>query len=117
MSSTNIFKLIIPLCLIFISCAPDKIEKESPFNNTIPQGKVFRINLKEDHSKGETWVLTDDFNQSILEHISTVWHGPEKGIDVNFKALSVGQTSLNLQLIRKKDTIDVKQYIVEIRSK
>lgn len=117
MRSIKIFKIIIPFGLILFSCAPDKIEKESPFSNSVTVGKVFRLNLKEDHSKGETWVLTDDFNHAIIEHISTVWHGPDKGIDVNFKALSVGQVSLNLQLIKQKDTTDVKQFIVEIRSK
>lgn len=103
--------------LIFLSCSPHQIKEEAPFTNEVEVGKKFRINLKEDHKAGETWKLKDDIGQECIEHLNTVWHGPDKGIDVNFLATHEGKKTIELYLIRQKDTVAVKQFIVDIRSK
>ena len=117
MSIKNIIYFLPVLFLLLYSCAPELIKEEAPLTNEIKAGKKFRINLKEDHKAGETWKLKDDIDQDCIEHLNTVWHGSEKGIDVNFLATHEGKTTIELFLIRQKDTVAVKQFIVDIRSK
>lgn len=106
------------VCVVLItSCSLPAIEKESPEINTVEEGKRFRVNLPEDHTTGYTWILNHDFDDSKIENINTVWRGNENGIDFNFRALSAGQTTLTLVKRKFTDTSDIKQFIVQIKSK
>jgi predicted secreted protein len=80
----------------------------------VPAGKQFRINLPEDHSTGYGWQLSQDYDTRLLRHISDVWHGNDKGIDFNFKALSAGQLTLTLVSRKYTDTAATKQFVVKI---
>jgi predicted secreted protein len=102
--------------LTFCSCRLAELKKEAPEVNFLKTGEKFRITLPEDHSKGETWQLKRDENYQAFEDLGTVWHGAEKGVDINLKALSSGQYTLNLIKTIYKDSLDNKQYIVNIKN-
>jgi predicted secreted protein len=108
------------LWMIFISflllagCRWQEVKNESPAINEIKKGGKFRITLPEDHTKGYTWVLNDDFDKNVIVHWNSVWHGNEKGIDFNFKALDQGKTTLHFFLRKHTDTTSYKIFNVKI---
>lgn len=98
-------------------CSLAQIKDESPNVNVIQNGSKFKINLPEDHSNGYLWQLGENYDKTIVKNIGAVWHGQEKGIDFNLKALSVGQTTLSFILRKYNDTISNKNFIVNIINK
>lgn len=100
--------------MLLNSCSYKQIKNESPSINTVRVNEKFRINLPEDHRTGNSWQLNNDYNKSLLNNLNVVWHGNEKGIDFNFKALSVGDVTLSLINRKYVDTIDYKTFIVRI---
>ena len=100
------------LCLQF--CSLTVIKEESPKINTVRKGSKFKINLPEDHSSGYLWQLSENYNKTLIQDIGAVWHGSEKGIDFNLKALSVGETTITLILRKYNDTATIKTFIVNI---
>jgi hypothetical protein len=106
--------------LIFIilaslnSCGVKEIQKPSPFINDIKSGEAFCIILPEDHSKAEMWQLTDSYNKKVVENISAVWHGNEKGIYFHLKGLSSGKTDLMFYKRKFSDTIEKKTFTVKV---
>lgn len=98
-------------------CSLAQITDESPKVNIIKKGAKFKINLPEDHSGGYLWQLSENYNRTLIENTGAVWHGQEKGIDFNLKALSVGQTTLSFVLRKYNDTINNKNFIVNIINK
>ncbi|MBK9283381.1 MAG: hypothetical protein IPM51_03590 [Sphingobacteriaceae bacterium] len=98
-------------------CSIDELKAEFPNENKIIAKKKFKINLPENHKLGENWVLIDDYNHEIINHINSVWHGDQKGLDINFLALKQGKTTIKLKLLKMKDSVAVKQYIVDIQTK
>jgi predicted secreted protein len=109
------------LLLFFISsfqfCSLTQIKDESPKINVIKNGTKFRINLPENHSTGYIWQLNENYNKNLISDIGAVWHGDEKGIDFNLKALSIGQTTLSLTLRKYTDTLSNKTYVINIVDK
>lgn len=122
--SYNILKLTksVVICLLLVlticlsSCnQTETLRLESPQVNLIQKSKNFKIILKEDHSKGETWHLKNDFNQQVVSYNNSVWHGPKKGIYFKFSTLAAGQTTLTFVLRHYTDTLDINTYIVKIQ--
>jgi predicted secreted protein len=109
--------LIVIASIVMTSCRPSKIENEAPSINLIKNGQKFRINLKENHTAGENWIIANDINHTKLKHLTSVWHGENKGLDVNFMAIDTGKTVIELKLLKMKDTVSFKRFIVDIRSK
>ncbi|MBA2611776.1 MAG: protease inhibitor I42 family protein [Bacteroidetes bacterium] len=109
------------ILFIFISCLQfcslTQIKDESPKINSVENGSKFKINLPEDHSSGYIWQLGENYDKSLLKDLGAVWHGNEKGIDFNLKALSVGQTTLSFVLRKYNDTANYKTFIVNIFNK
>lgn len=105
------------LFLFFSRCSIPEINHTAPQINEVDRGSKFCIILPENHSDGYTWQLLGGHDTRVVEHINEVWHGNEKGIYFNFKALSAGQTTLTLMCRRYTDTSDVKQYVVKISDK
>lgn len=105
---------ILSIFTLFSSCSYKQIKNEAPSINTVKVNEKFRINLPEDHRTGSSWLLNNDYNKSLLNNLNVVWHGNEKGIDFNFKALSVGDVTLSLIKRKYVDTIDYKTFIVRI---
>ncbi|MEO6303277.1 MAG: hypothetical protein ABIP51_08890 [Bacteroidia bacterium] len=112
----TIFKVFfIFLCLQ--SCSLQQIKDESPVVNVIQNGDKFKINLPEDHSSGHLWQLGENYDHLKIKNWGAVWHGVEKGIDFNLEALSTGQTTLSLVLRKYNDSVNYKNFIVNIINK
>ncbi len=101
----------------FQFCSLTAIKDESPKINNVEIGTKFKINLPEDHSNGYLWQLGENYDHSKIKNCGAVWHGVEKGIDFNLEALSTGQTTLSLVLRKYNDTINNKNFIVNIINK
>ena len=101
---------------IFSGCSLPELKKEAPAINEIPANTKFRIILPEDHTSGYIWQLKQDYDQNVINQINEVWHGNEKGIYFNLKALATGQTTLTFISRKYTDTADVKHFIVKIDS-
>ena len=99
------------------SCENRKIHKEAPEFNEIVKNQKFVINLPEDHRQGATWNLSGGTESGVVERISDVWHGNEKGIYFNLKTLSVGETTLHFVKRMHTDTIDTKHFIIKVIDK
>jgi len=102
------------LVFIFTGCSFPKLEKEAPAVNELKKGTKFRVNLPEDHTTGYTWYLSEGFDSRIIHRLNDVWHGNEKGIDFNLKAVAAGQTTLTFISRKYTDTISYKKFIVGI---
>lgn len=103
--------------IFFISCRNQTIITDHSKVQEIQLGEDFNVVLPEDHRKGYTWVLNDEFDKTTLEHTSTVWHGNEKGIYFGFKALKQGTCILNFASRMYRDTSDFKSFTFKIVSK
>lgn len=102
-------------CLQF--CSLTQIKDESPKINLVKNGSKFKINLPENHSDGYIWQLSENYDKKLIQDVGAVWHGNEKGIDFNLKALSIGQTTLTLFKRKYTDTLNNKTFIVNIIAK
>lgn len=102
------------LAFVLFSCGVPEIKTAFPGVNLVQKGKSFSVILPEDHTKGQTWQLKRDYTTNMVEHVNEVWHGNEKGIYFNFKAIAAGQTTLTFICRRYTDTLDVKQFVVKI---
>lgn len=115
----TVYRLFLSLfcisCLQF--CSLTQIKDESPKINSVENGTKFKINLPEDHSSGYIWQLGENYDKSLIKDLGAVWHGNEKGVDFNLKALSVGQTTLSFVSRKYNDTADYKVFIVNIFNK
>lgn len=113
-------KLIFNTSLVFFClscfqfCSLTQIKEESPKINLVKIGTKFRINLPENHSSGYLWQLSEKYDKSIVKDLGAVWHGNEKGIEINLKALSIGQTTLSFVLRKYTSTVSNKTFIVNI---
>jgi hypothetical protein len=102
------------LTMAFSSCQYAELKKEAPAIHTLKTHEKFRITLPEDHSKGENWQVKRDENYQAFEDLGSVWHGPKKGLDINLKPLISGQYTLTVINRSYRDTLAIKQYIVNI---
>lgn len=107
---------VIVLFLLFVlqACSYQTIEQESPNVNDIKAGEKFTIILPENHSENFIWKLNEQHNTSVIEYVNAVWHGNEKGIYYNFKALKTGSDTLRLTQLKLKDTTRTAVYIVKV---
>lgn len=101
---------------VLSSCGKTTVLKESPAVNLLKANESFRVVLPEDHTKGYTWVLDNAYDASVCKHENTVWHGPDKGVYFEFKALKTG--TLNLKFLSRMytDTADIKVFSIKIHS-
>ena len=110
----TIFLLL--LVLVFLSCHRSKQLKEAPAVNALFVKDAFTVILPEDHRNGYTWVLDPNFDENICSHINTVWHGNDKGVYFEFKALKPGESSLKFLSRKYTDTLDIKTFSLKIRA-
>ncbi|MDF2448728.1 MAG: Chagasin family peptidase inhibitor [Bacteroidota bacterium] len=102
-------------CVLCVSCSYKKADKIAPFINIVSPGENFCINLPENHTDGYLWQINPKFNTNVLDYYGSVFRGNEKGVEFNFKSLSKGIDTLNFALIKYRDTLETKQYIIEIK--
>lgn len=112
-------KYLSPILLIFslflsVSCNYQELEQEAPEINLVRVNERFRINLPENHLNGEAWQLKKDFNPHFIQELGPVWHGNEKGVDFNLKALASSQTTLCFVKRKFQDTLESRLFIVKI---
>ena len=107
---------VIMLFLLFVlqACSYQTIDKESPSVNEIKTGEKFTIILPENHSEGYIWKLSEQRNNTTIEYTNAVWHGNDKGIYYNFKALKTGNDTLRFTQLKLKDTTRTTVFIVKV---
>lgn len=110
----SVWMILFALSFLLGSCRYSEIKNEVPAINFVKVNEKFRITLPEDHTKGETWQVKRDENYQAFEDLGSVWHGSEKGLDLNLKSLISGQYTLTIYKRTYQDTLDFKQYIVNI---
>jgi predicted secreted protein len=82
--------------------------------NQVKVGQEFSLYMKEEPGQGATWHLKDDFDHATADYLGSIWHGQDKGIAFNFRALKEGLVELHLAKRKYKDTLEVKHVNVKI---
>jgi predicted secreted protein len=106
--------LLIIVTVFLISCRYKQVKERAPRVNTVNAGEKFMINLPENHNDGYTWQLQQSYNTEVVNTVNEVWHGNDKGLDVNLWAVAAGQTTLTFVKRKYRDTSEIRQYIVKI---
>ncbi len=114
MRSVLIFQFSILILFLFQNCSYTEIKKTSPEINIVKNGENFMIILPENHSEQLMWKLDDKHNKNCIEYINSVFHGNEKGVYYNFKALQKGQDTLHFALYKYNDVTKILSYIVKV---
>lgn len=109
----KIFSYII-LTFVLLSCTYQKADKIAPWVNKVGINENFCVSLPENHTSGYSWQINPHFNNTILDYYGSVFRGNEKGVDFNFRTLKTGKDSLNFALIKYRDTLEIKQFIIEV---
>ncbi len=107
--------LIIIGFLLFTSCNYKKVDQTAPFVNPIESTEKFYIPLPENHTTGYMWQLSNQYDNSTIDYLGSVFHGNEKGVYFNFRGLKPGRTTLNFTLIKYQDTSDVKSFVIDVK--
>lgn len=104
------------LFLLFVlsACSGKQLDKPYPGVNELNTGEKFVVILKENHNEKGYWKLKESNIKSTL-HISSVWHGNEKGVYFNFKALGAGTDTLVFTKISQGDTLEHARFIVSVK--
>ncbi len=90
------------------------ITEVAPFKHTLKLHEKFHITLPENHTTGYLWQMGKEYDTKVADYMNSVWHGNEKGVDFNFEATEKGQTQLEFTLIKYQDTLETKQFIIEV---
>ena len=112
------FKLLYfsPLAFMLLSCFhTEPVTQPAPYVNTVPVNSNFNIPLPENHTTGYIWQLGNTYDPETVEYINAVWHGNEKGIIFNFETKTKGKTKLEFRLIKYRDTMDVKTFVIDVK--
>ena len=91
-----------------------EVKKEAPEVNLVKKGDKFYINLPEDHSQQFMWRINDHHNKKCIDHMNSVWHGNEKGVNYNFEALAPGTDTLNFKQFKYNDEVKFVSFIVKV---
>lgn len=97
-----------------LACRYQPASKPFPETNVFKVGDKLRVNLPENHTNSENWLLTGSTPQSITL-LNAVWHGNQKGIDFNYEAKTAGVDTLRFILRRVNDTIATHQVIIRVQ--
>lgn len=111
------FFVTLAICIFLgTSCSNSKtINLESPQENELKPGEKFTIELPENHTTGYLWQLEKSYNSEQVDYMNSVWHGNDKGVYFNFKTSEKGKTELHFSLIKYKDTLDTKTFIIDVK--
>lgn len=106
--------LVIAILLVLAGgCRYQETAVDYPGVNTFKRGEKFRVNLPENHTNKENWLITSE-HFSSAKHLNAVWHGNEKGIDFNFEAIRAGTDTLTFVLRQVQDTVRQHRVIVQV---
>lgn len=102
--------------ITLLACSKNHpITEVAPFKNTVPLHDQFHITLPENHTTGYMWQMNSNYDSKVVDYIKSVWHGNEKGVDFNFEAGQKGTTALNFTLIKYTDTLEARQFVIEVK--
>ena len=107
--------VLIASSLFIVACSYQQANKVAPLENSINKGEKFRITLPENHTTGAMWQINNTFNDKVLDYYGSVFRGNEKGVDFNFTALESGKATVNFALIKYRDTLELKQFIIDVK--
>jgi Chagasin family peptidase inhibitor I42 len=115
----NLINLLLLLLLFLLGCAQDKTFTISDKAINVKASEKFLVELEEDHSNGENWMLSEDFNPEQLEYTKSVFiKSDDKGkgkVKLYFEALSTANIDLHFKLVRYKDSAAAHQIHLIIR--
>ena len=103
--------------LLFLCCGTHEVTLESPQVNVVNPASEFVIILPENHKTGHVWQLLQNYDERIVEQINEVWHGNEKGIYFYLQAKDTGATTLSFISRKYRDTIAMKQFIINVKQR
>ncbi len=107
---------LILLTALGVSCSRSReVVQVAPAANTLTPHAKFHISLPENHSNGYLWQLRKTFDNHTTEYINSVWHGNEKGVAFNFESGEPGNTRLEFDLIKYKDTLESRVFIIDVK--
>lgn len=117
MTNKRYKNLAFSLCLSIIisACSYQQMNEEYPNVNNVKVNEKFRITLPEDHSTGYVWQMQSIHQNEVLHYKGSVFRGSVKGVDFNFEALHEGKDTLQFSLIKYKDTISTKKFVIEVK--
>lgn len=98
------------------SCTKSQeITETSPLVNHVPVNTKFNIPLQENHTTGYLWQLNTNYDAQPAEYMNSVWHGNETGVVFNFESKTKGSLELEFNLIKYKDTLETKKFLIEVQ--
>lgn len=107
---------LLTISIIAFSCSNSQsISDTAPAENSVAVNTKFNINLPEKHDSGYLWQLRNGHDTGPVDYMSSVWHGNEKGVVFNFEGRTKGKAELVFDLIKYKDTLESKTFIVEVK--
>jgi hypothetical protein len=110
----NILLILITLCA---GCRYRELADPSPFIHEVSVGEKFRVTLPENHAQKENWNMLDDYNHNMVQRLGDVWHGDDKGLDVNLRCTAKGTTQLTFVKRIFGDTMEIRKFLVKCGEK
>lgn len=111
----NRYFLLLIFPLVFSCTKSQSVIQTAPVVNSLPVNTKFNINLPENHTSGYLWQLNNTYDINAVDYMNSVWHGNEKGVVFNFESREKGKTELEFHLIKYKDTLESKTFIIEVK--
>lgn len=100
--------------LMVTGCRYKELDGPEPIVNLVQHNERFSVNLPESHTKKEMWTVRAGYDTAIVKRLNEVWHGDEKGVDFNFRAVKTGTTKLTFIKRVYQDTVETVNYLVKI---
>ncbi len=111
----NFYFLLLISHLVFSCHKSESVSREAPAVNALPVNTKFNIHLPENHTDGYLWQLNTTYDINSVDYMNSVWHGNEKGVVFNFESREKGKTALEFHLIKYKDTLESKTFIIDVK--
>ena len=103
--------------LFFFSCRSDTQEFPGTSGTIdVRSGNSFIIFLKENHSRGENWVVVKDFESSRIKYLGSNYHGQSSGrTDFIFSSGELGETVIQFNLLAYGEVIKNQKVKVTVK--
>jgi predicted secreted protein len=99
------------ISLLIGACSSDKVFQKADKAIVLKTNENFIIELEENHANGETWAITENFDQNNLLYVKSAFQKSTKDgsgkVQFFFETKANAQLDLQFKLIRYKDLVDV----------
>ncbi len=96
--------------LLIVACSSDKVFNKTDKAIVLKTSENFIIELEENHSNGETWAITENFDQNNLLYVKSAFQKSTKEgngkVQFFFETKAISKLDLQFKLIRYKDSVD-----------